>query len=372
MTFSNEVAPKASPTVFARRQPPRPSALYPLLWKFAAERQRVYRRRLAGEPAPWSEDPILREYRFTNPYRASDRVSQALIAMIYADPTATEDDLFLRTLLFKIFNKIETWNHIVTAVGLPRARTFAPADVERALDDLKRRKAIYSAAYIMPSGGAGVPKHRMHLELLAKMIADGLPSIIRRTSRLSELYQRLLSYPSFGPFLAFQFSIDLGYTPISMSDEGDFVVAGPGAIDGISKCFESLCDYSPAEAIMWLTENQTEEFHKFEIVFDDLWGRKLQPIDVQNLFCEVSKYTRASNPEVRGSAGRTRIKQRFVATGPLPVPFFPPKWGINEAVSAWSNAHGPRTREPQYDAQVDLPFTATRSAPGTQAYAVPG
>ena len=47
-----------------------------------------------------------------------------------------------------------------------------------------------------------------------------------------------------------------------------------------------------------------------------------------------------THPEFRGLTGRKRIKQRFKATGTLPKPFFPPKWGINERVEEWISAQG--------------------------------
>ena len=77
--------------------------------RLAAERQRVYHARLTGQPAPWTEDPIVAEYRFTNAYRAADRVSQDLLRVIYNGPQAASDVL-LRTLLFRFFNKPQTWN----------------------------------------------------------------------------------------------------------------------------------------------------------------------------------------------------------------------------------------------------------------------
>jgi hypothetical protein len=56
------------------------------------------------------------------------------------------------------------------------------------------------------------------------------------------------------------------------------------------------------------------------------WGDDL--VDWQNVLCEVSKYTCATHPHVRGSSGRTRIKQEFRQT-PAPVDYrFPPKWGL--------------------------------------------
>src|SRR5438094_843323 len=63
----------------AALSPARPSPVYETYWRFAAERQRIFFSRLAGDPAPWTVDPILGSYKFTNAYRASDRVSQYLI-----------------------------------------------------------------------------------------------------------------------------------------------------------------------------------------------------------------------------------------------------------------------------------------------------
>src|SRR5580693_3997884 len=47
-------------------------------WKFAVERQAIFFRRFRG-PRPWTLDPILTAFKFTNVYRASDRVSQHMI-----------------------------------------------------------------------------------------------------------------------------------------------------------------------------------------------------------------------------------------------------------------------------------------------------
>jgi hypothetical protein len=63
--------------------------------------------------------------------------------------------------------------------------------------------------------------------------------------------------------------------------------------------------------------------------FKTLFGRRLQPIDCQNLFCEISKYARVAHPEIKGLSGRSRIKQSFrQALDPLPPPMFPPRWNL--------------------------------------------
>ena len=351
---ARDTADTSTSVSFAKRALPKPSALYSTLWRFASERHCVYLRRLSGQPHPWTSDPVLSSYRFTNVFRAADRVSQYLIRMAYSDHEANDDTLFLRTMLFKIFNRIDTWEYVINGMGLPAADRFDYSACDGLLAGRRRLgKAIYSAAYIMPSGGAsGAPKHRMHLDLLRRMLDDRLPAKLRHSRSLKDVYDLLVAYPTLGPFLAFQYAIDLNYTTLTSHSERSFVVAGPGALDGLSKCFDSTGEYSPEDVILWLSDRQEEEFCRTGLRFDGLWGRSLRPIDVQNLLCEVSKYTRATHPEIKGRTGRGRIKQKFAPAGPVPKPFFPPKWELNEQVEKWFQNDGyasvsrPRTLQP--------------------------
>jgi hypothetical protein len=78
-----------------------------------------------------------------------------------------------------------------------------------------------------------------------------------------------------------------------------------------------------------VADRQESEFEARGIPFQSLWGRRLQLIDCQNLFCEVDKYARVAHPQVRGISGRSRIKQRFTPVGQPLTAWFPPKWGLN-------------------------------------------
>ncbi|MEO8686056.1 MAG: nucleotide kinase domain-containing protein [Devosia sp.] len=71
--------------------------VYETYWRFAAERQRIFFKRLNGGVYPWSEDPILNEYKFTNVYRAADRVSQYLIKNVIYDGDQSPDAGWGRT-----------------------------------------------------------------------------------------------------------------------------------------------------------------------------------------------------------------------------------------------------------------------------------
>ena len=337
---SAPAAQSASHRIVAKQAEPKPSSLYRTIWHFAAERYRIYQRRLTGTKPPWTSDSVLSQYRFTNTFRAADRVSQYLIDLAYHElKDANPDSLFLSVLLFKIFNRIDTWEAIVNTLAFPDATTFDYPKCEAVLSRLRQQRPIYSAAYIMPSAGAkGTPKHQTHLDLIRRMVEDEVPRRLQETASLEQAYDLLLSYPSFGPFLAFQYAIDLNYTTLMSHDEASFVVAGPGTLDGLSKCFESLGDYSPEDTIRWLFDRQGQEFERHGVEFDGLWGRPMQLIDIQNVLCEVSKYTRATNPEIEGRAGRTRIKQRYVQGDVLPTPFFPPRWGLTVYVDPTAKA----------------------------------
>ena len=308
--------------------------VYEAYWRFAAERQALYFRRLSNPVGPWTSDPIISKYRFTNVYRASDRVSQFLIREVQyrEDRSQNPRELFFRTILFKLFNRIDTWIALENELG---PLSFERSDFDkivRVLNDLMRKgERLYSAAYIMPSPPMGrIRKHENHLVLLRQMIDDQLPDRIHQAPSLQNVFEYLLRYPGIGKFLAFQYTIDLNYSMLLNHDESEFVVAGPGAIDGISKCFSNLGRYSPEEAIAWVCENQERAFAAAGISFKTLFGRRLQLIDCQNLFCEISKYARISHPEIRGTSGRVRIKQSYnKSSGTIPSPQFPPKWSLH-------------------------------------------
>ncbi len=299
-------------------------------WRFAVRRQNLFMQRVIGMPPPWTDDRVLARHRFTNAYRAADRVSQYLIRhVLYEGPQSTEE-IFFRALLFKFFNRIETWKALSDAVGIPEWKTFDLQRYARVLDGMmNRNERVYSAAYIMPSPSFGCRrKHRNHLRLLEYMMLDDAPAKIQQARSLEGVYEVLLGYPSLGKFLAFQFSIDLNYSAMIDFSEMDFVVAGPGARDGIRKCFADVDGLADADVIRAVVDLTSREIDRLGMSFQDLWGRSLQLVDCQNLFCELDKYARVTHPEFQVPSGRTRIKQKFSPSRePLPQ-WYPPKWNL--------------------------------------------
>jgi hypothetical protein len=304
-------------------------------WRLAAERQAIFFRRLRGDPPPWTADPILRTYKFCNAYRASDRVSQYLIRDVIYQPGFSPEDTVLRVVLFRLFSKIATWQLLEATHGPLAVRSFAPDAIAETLDAAPARgEAIYTNAFILAPGTAfgHRRKHRNHLALVAAMLRDGLPRRIASAPSLEAVYRLLLGYPMIGPFLAYQLAIDLNYGELVDFDENDFTVPGPGAVRGIRKCFVDTGSWSLPQVIHWMVARQDDEFVRLGIPFLSLWGRPLHAVDCQNLFCELDKYARVAFPALRSD--RVRIKTRF-APDAEPIRFFyPPQWGLNDAVAA--------------------------------------
>jgi len=330
-----------APTVVSRHlAPAKTTAVYDSYWRFAAERQRIFYRRALGWRGPWTDDPILGTYKFTNAYRASDRVSQFLIRdVIYRDDLPGEpEEIVFRTLLFKLFNKIETWQRLEETLGPITFGDYRFGRYDTVLSEaMARGMRVYSAAYIMPPGSSAFgckAKHQNHLKLLELMMAQSLPAKVAAARTMQEGFELLRAYPTIGDFLAYQFITDINYSEVTNFSEMDFVIPGPGARDGLRKCFADTGGLSDAELIRLMADRQEEECARLGLEFPSLWGRPLQLIDCQNLFCEVDKYARVAHPEVSGWTGRTRIKQKFAAQID-PIQFwYPPKWGINDRIAA--------------------------------------
>jgi len=311
--------------------------VYDTYWYFASERQSIFEKRLSGQTGPWTDDPILREYKFCNVYRAADRVSQYMINDIcYNKEASTPIDRLFQIIAFRIFSNIETWELLKQKLGKsPTITNLVDGSFEQTLNDIKKETSkLYTGAFILCATNAygRQLKHRNHVELFKDMfINQDLGLNILKAKSLKQIYDLIHSFPLMGDFMSYQIAIDLNYSDLVNFSENKFTKAGPGALRGIKKVFENTNGLSPEEVIMWMVEHQDEEFKRLGYNFKGLFGRKLHAIDAQGLFCETDKYCREAMPDLKSA--RTRIKAHY-KRNPQPIElFFPPKWHINETVT---------------------------------------
>jgi len=333
------VQPVAKGKKFNRRWlPTETTPVFDTYWKFAAERQAIFFNRLNRNDGHLTDDAILQTYKFTNAYRASDRVSQYLIRHVIYEGDQSVEEVFFRIILFKTFNKIETWELLKEKVGEISFKEYNFKEYDKVLSKAKDKgDSIYSAAYIMPSGSGSFGykyKHRNHLKLVEKMMNDNLPKHICKAKLMQHVFELLRGYPMIGDFLAYQYAIDINYSELTNFSENSFVMPGPGAKDGIRKCFSDYGGLSEVDLIKCMVDRQEEEFSRLGIKFQTLWGRPLHLIDCQNLFCEVDKYARVRHPQFKGLTARIRIKQKY-RLNPQPIDYwYPPKWGLNKYIGS--------------------------------------
>jgi hypothetical protein len=304
---------------------------------FIQERMNIFWNRYNNNQ-PWTTDEILRVHKFTNVYRAMDRVSQYLIRkVIYSESSLSDEDILLRIIVFKIFNKPYTWEYLEDRVGIITVKNFELSRINAALLELKQVQPIFNNAYMMTGTHSLYNhlnyKHEKWLEMVKnELIGKSIFKKIINSNSLSEVYELLRDCSFIGDFLAYQYTIDMNYSSVIDFSENSFVKAGIGAIRGIRKCFEPLTKkYSFEDAIKYTQDNFEKYQNKFGYTdFKPLFGRVPTLIDLQNCFCETDKYLRAKIPELQ--VGNKRIKQKYKASSkPLEL-FFPPKWNINQNI----------------------------------------
>lgn len=321
-----------------RWDPVKPTIVFETFWRYAIERQSIFFKRFQGQTQPWTDDSILQKFKFTNVYRVVDRVTQFLIRHVIYEGKQTGDEIVFRVMLFKLFNKIETWKLLKEKLGELKWSTYSFGRYDKILSEARTNKRrLYSAAYIMPpmkNVFGHRYKHRNHLKLLERMMQDKLCARLERAKSMQDAFDCLKEYPGIGDFLAYQFVTDVNYSEITAFSEMEFVIPGPGARGGIHKCFLDLGGLNEIELIERVARQQDDEFACRNIKFQTLFGRPLQLIDCQNLFCEVDKYARLAHPKIKGKSKRSRIKQLYRMNDRPITYWFPPKWGINEKLTA--------------------------------------
>jgi len=302
--------------------------LFEEFWKFAYERHEVFINKFTGKLPPYTSDVILQSYKFCNAYRILDRVSQYLLqSVIYNGKNYSSENMIFRIIFFKLFNLPSTWEYLIQNIGDITLENFDIAVISKLLTSRQKVEPIYNSAYIACASKAfGFDKkHDNHLHLLYKMfISDKMQNKILNCRNMKEAFEILVSYPLIGNFMAYQLITDLNYSDVVNFTESEFTVVGPGSKRGIEKIFKTFTSYE--DIILYAYNNQCDEFKKQNLNFKYIGDRKLQLIDIQNLFCEFDKYCRQKHPQLKSN--RTKIKKKYTETSNKINYIFPPKWNI--------------------------------------------
>lgn len=274
--------------------------------EFVQERDRIrVKKEMTGEPAPWTDDYILRAYRFCNIRREDDKVTK-WIRQNWSARFGDDPDLWFAMVVARLFNYPESLRELTDKV-LP----FHWVAFGAALHKRKHAgKKNFSPAYIVSTNGASMDKVDYLLEhVLKPMWANREHYRPQEGDSLAEWHGKLMEAQGMGSFMAAQVVADVKNTKGSAlakaPDWWTWAAPGPGSLRGLNRILGNGGVKTGLSDARFLGQlNALQEF------LDEQAGLTLCAQDVQNCLCEFDKYER-----VRLEEGRP--KQTYTPAGGL-------------------------------------------------------
>ena len=272
---------------------------------WVSERESIRQKRLLGEKAPWTRDPILRTYRFCNVRRRDDRVSQWIINHIIT-PYAGHPNLWIMLGLARYLNWPPTITALIEMRLWPLKKNPDWEAIGAFLDlRVKEGVQVYTGAYMIRaesnhdaewySWGKG--------RYVAEVVVGGLwadrAAVTPGLGRSVEAaWAAVKGHYGWGSFMAGQLVADLTYTPLldNAPDLYTWAPLGPGSRRGLNRMHRQELTK------VWSQDAAVEVMrHLRELILSELGlsFREMTLHDVQNCLCEVDKYLRVKSGEGR-------------------------------------------------------------------------
>lgn len=296
-------------------------------FSYARERHAIYLRRAAGAPPPWTEDPVLQQYRFCNIFRELDKTTQWFRTNV-REPLRGTPEVLLATVVFRLFNRITTGEAIFCQREFITNETLfdmfqttrLPASeimkIWRGPIKMYCGGGPYTTGSYMTKTPTGMDKLTGMLQVIQWFVGgkhkDGETHMpwrviaelaIKRNKEadvtLESVWNWLTGFPFIGDFTAYEIVTDLRHTALldRAPDIRLWASAGPGAKRGLRLMFDD--DRSRLKQMQEL----------LNISLDPrFWPGKWPPWEmreVEHTLCEFFKYERARST---GQGTRQRFR----------------------------------------------------------------
>lgn len=291
---------------------------------FMQERHNIYLKRKRDLPPPWTDDPVLREFRFCNVYRELDTVTIWIRENI-REPFAEHPHLWFMLAIARRINLPATleelmadkWAWPTTLAG--KKTRWSPERMIELLDARTARgEQVYTGAYMITARvgkeHTGVTKSRCtaidNLLPLWQKAADIEPKL---HGTLEDAFDAILGQGfAWGPFMTYELVTDLRHTRYlgGAPDKMTWANAGPGAIRGLNRLFNRplTTQSKPAQTCAEMSAILDMMNSKSSSGLGCNWPKgkdwpKLEMRDIEHSLCEMDKWQRVRNGE-----GRPRSK----------------------------------------------------------------
>ena len=269
------------------------------------ERMAIWKRRFIDKrDRPWTDNEILRDYKFTNVYRELDRNSQWQIKNIILDDSLSLKNLIWKMMVFRFFNNPETFTFnpnkgqrsiqgdlfgSVEKSGLKQAEKFSelisaekwpngiPNYDDYDEDEFSRFIAgirsvgqnPYTTAYLINSQATpGMPRDYCYTRVVVPELHRRIPEIIKvvlKAKQPEEIINYLTQMPAVADFIAHEFYQDFTYIPrytdrkFMKFDQNDYTNVGPGASIGIRLIYPSLAHVKDQKQAIYVLRDCAEQ-----------------------------------------------------------------------------------------------------------------
>lgn len=286
------------------------------------ERHMIYlRKEVDGDPFPWTDDPILQEYKFTNVFRELDRVTKWIRE--WHEPHNDSCTLYFNLGMARQFNWPQTLNLIGYIVPWEEYEDCKAIDSDeymetinwwkpQALTDIVENyqnagNKVWTGAYMI-RGQAGTSKEvwtskaqYMFHQVLDKVWNAPEPE----WTTLEEAWKWWMQFEGFGPFIAYEVVTDMRHTRY-LKDAPDIMTwanAGPGAIRGVHRLMGWHHDHKKMKKSWYNDQMETLLALSPKYLEDHVPALEMR--DIEHCLCEFDKYER-----VRLGQGRPRAKYK--------------------------------------------------------------
>lgn len=283
-------------------------------FRFARLRHGIWEKRQNGQPYPWTDDPVLSNFRFCNIYRELDTTTAWFRENLREPLRGHAEKVLCATVAFRWFNRVETVEPLVSMLHWG----WNPREAKARILEARGSGPYVTGAYVIKTPD-GMTKLDGVLKCITDVLAqsDRILEAFERPSQLSleYMWNTLRGYPYLGDFMAYEVVTDLRHTCLGEDapDVDTWANPGPGACRGLARVqglpIDTYDRHSAAdrEKVM-LGMRELLWVSRIPKYWPEHWPR-WELREVEHTLCEYDKY-------VRASSGEGRMKQ--VYRGPKP------------------------------------------------------
>ncbi len=255
---------------------------YQRLRYWITERYNIFLKKGRGEKKPWTDDDILRTYRFCNVRRMDDKVSLWLMDHWYR-PNFDHPNMLLAVALARFINNPNSLDY----VGFPLE--WKPGAIKARLREVKKQGLrVFNPAY-MVRGNDGEDK----IESVVDHNVSPLEKVGYPTGNMRDCYKELLGCYGLGSFMAGQITADLRWAVGGKwLDKGRWAPKGPGSMRGMNRLIGDKLDRKINQG-SFVYELNKQVIEPLSGDLPKLLVARLEAHDYQNCLCEFDKYERA-------------------------------------------------------------------------------